>query len=246
MNLDNYQLVWQDTFEGESLSEKDWNCEVGERWANNEQQAYTDHKTNVDIKDGKLVITAKKEKQGIRNYTSGRINTAGKHSWQYGYFEFCAMLPSGHGSWPAIWMLPDSVHEGAHWPRCGEIDIMEHIGRRENKVWFSLHSEGHNHTRKDVKQYTTIVDYENICTQFHTYGMEWTEEYIEFYVDGVSACVYRKDDDKEDQSETAWPFDQPFFLIMNIAVGGGLGGEIDEASLPYQMVVDYVKVYQKI
>ncbi len=241
-----YQLVWEDSFEYEgSLKQADWSCEVGERWANNEQQAYTDRQTNVCVKDGKLFLTARKEQQGIREYTSGRVTTAGKHSWQYGYFEIRAKLPSGHGSWPAIWMLPDSIKNGVRWPRCGEIDIMEHVGRMENKIWFSLHSERHNHTRKDTKQYTVIKDYEKVCTEFHTYGMEWTKDAIEFFVDGESACSYQKTDDTEDQSEAAWPFDQPFYLILNIAVGGGLGGEIDEASLPYQMEVDYVRVYQK-
>ena len=199
----------------------------------------------MEVRDGALHLVSLKEKQGIREYTSGRINTYGKHSWQYGYFEIRAKLPSGHGSWPAIWMLPDSIRAGKPWPACGEIDIMEHIGRKENKIWFSLHSERHNHTRKDTKQYTVIKDYEAVCTKFHTYGMEWTEDSIEFFVDGESACVFRKSDDIEDQSEAAWPFDQPFHLILNIAVGGGLGGEIDESALPYHMEVEYVRVYQK-
>lgn len=243
---ENYQLVWEDNFDYEgSLREEDWNCAVGEHWANNEQQAYTDHRSNVEVRDGALHLVSLKEKQGIREYTSGRVNTYGKHSWQYGYFEIRAKLPSGHGSWPAIWMLPNSIREGKSWPACREIDIMEHIGRKENKIWFSLHSERHNHTRKDTKQYTIIKDYENVCTEFHTYGMEWTEDYIEFYVDGEKACIFRKSDDSEDQTESAWPYDQPYFLILNIAVGGGLGGEIDDAALPYHMEVDYVRVYQK-
>ena len=122
---------------------------------------------------------------------------------------------------------------------------MEHIGRQQDKIWFSLHSGRHNHTRKDTKQYTIINEYENITTEFHTYGMEWTEDSIEFFVDGVSGCIFRKTDDAEDQTEYAWPFDQKFYLILNIAVGGGLGGEIDESALPYHMDVEYVRVYQK-
>ena len=241
-----YELVWEDNFDySGSLREQDWSCEVGEHWANNEQQAYTDRLQNVEVRDGKLHIQSLKETYGIREYTSGRINTYGKHSWQYGYFEIRAKLPEGHGSWPAIWMLPNSIHEGKPWPECGEIDIMEHIGRKQDDIWFSLHSGRHNHTRKDTQQYTVIKPYENMTTQFHTYGMEWTEDYIEFYVDGVSACVFRKADDTEDQTEHAWPFDQPFYLILNIAVGGGLGGEIDDTSLPYHMEVEYVRVYQK-
>jgi len=242
-----YKLVWEENFAYEgALKEEDWTVAVGERWANNEQQAYTDRLSNVCVKDGMLHLVSLKETQGIREYTSGRVSTVGKHSWQYGYFEICARLPKGRGSWPAIWMLPDSIGNGRHWPECGEIDIMEHVGRMEDKIWFSLHSERHNHTRKDTKQYTVIKDYEKVCSEFHTYGMEWTEEYIEFYVDGEKACVFRKSDDTEDQSESAWPFDQPFYLILNIAVGGGLGGEIDENALPYHMEVEYVKIYQRL
>jgi len=241
-----YELVWEDKFDYEGrLKEEDWTYDVGERWANNEQQAYTDRLTNVYVKDGELHLVALKEKQGIREYTSGRVTTAGKHSWQYGYFEICAKLPKGRGSWPAIWMLPDSIRTGRRWPECGEIDIMEHIGRKENSIWFSLHSDRHNHTRKDTKQYTVIKEYENVCSEYHTYGMEWTKDYIEFFVDGESACVYRKSDDTEDQSEAAWPFDQPFYLILNIAVGGGLGGEIEDSALPYCMDFEHVRIYQR-
>lgn len=246
MKKEDYRLVWEDNFDNEgSVNAKDWTCEAGERWANNEQQAYTDSLENVRVQGGQLHIVSRKEKHGIREYTSGRITTSGKHSWQYGYFEIRAKLPKGHGSWPAIWMMPDSFRQGNPWPHCGEIDIMEHIGRRENSIWFSLHSERHNHTRKDTKQYTTICEYQNVCSEFHTYGMEWTEEAVEFFVDGESACIYRRADDAKDQTETAWPYDQPFYLILNIAVGGGLGGEIHDEELPYEMVVDYVRVYQK-
>lgn len=244
--MEQYKLVWEDNFDTDGgIDERKWSCEVGEQWANNEQQAYTDSRKNVCVRDGSLFITACKEKHGIRDYCSGRITTAGKYSWQYGYFEIRAKLPSGRGSWPAIWMMPDCIREGMPWPRCGEIDIMEHVGRMENKIWFSLHSERHNHTRKDTKQYTVIKDYENVCTEFHTYGMNWTPEKIEFFVDGVSACCFNKSDDTEDMSFSAWPYDQPFYLILNIAVGGGLGGEIDEEALPYVMEVDYVRVYEK-
>lgn len=245
MDWKDYQLVWEDNFSRDGgIDESKWSCEVGEHWANNEQQAYTGNRRNVFVRDGRLHLVSRKETQGIRSYTSGRITTAGKHSWQYGYFEIRAKLPKGCGSWPAIWMLPDSFRTGIPWPSCGEIDLMEHVGRRENSIWFSLHSERHNHTRKDTKQYTVIREYKEVCSLFHTYGMEWTPEAIEFFVDGESACIYRKSDDETDQSVSAWPYDQPFFLIMNIAVGGGLGGEIEEASLPYEMEVDYVRVYQ--
>jgi beta-glucanase (GH16 family) len=242
-----YQLVWSDEFDYEGVPDPaKWNYDLGNhQWANRELQAYTNRPGNVYVKDGKLVIKAQKEKDGEREYTSTRLITYGKQSWQYGLFEFRVKLPKGKGSWPAVWMLSDSIKTGTPWPACGEIDIIEHTGAHENQLFFSLHSEGHNHRRKDAKQYTEFYDFVGVCEEYHDYSMEWTSEYVEFYVDGKSTCRYNKSDDQEDQSEVSWPFDQPFYLIFNIAVGGALGGDVDEASLPYQMEVDYVRVYQK-
>lgn len=247
MKLDEYNMIWEDDFsyEGKPDSNK-WTFEVGEHWANNEEQAYTDRLENAYVKDGMLQICARKEQYGIREYTSARITTYGKKSFQYGYFEICAKLPKGSGSWPAFWMLPDSIKTGeVSWPECGEIDIMEHIGRKENKIWYSLHSGRHNHTRTDTKQYTEIFDFQNVCNEFHTYGMEWCEDHIAFYFDNECIHCFSKADDKEDQTSHSWPFDQPFFAIINIAVGGGLGGEIEESSLPYLMQIKHFRVYEK-
>lgn len=133
-----------------------------------------------------------------------------------------------------------------HWPNCGEIDILEHIGRLENNLLFSLHSKNHNHANKNTVPYTTRVKFdEDLCDDFHIYGMEWTEEYIEYFVDGKSFCKYSKSDDKENQGHDSWPFDKPYYLIMNIAVGGGLGGPVTDSHLPFEMFVDYVRIYQK-
>jgi beta-glucanase (GH16 family) len=142
-------------------------------------------------------------------------------------------------------MLADSIKNGVRWPNCGEIDIIEHSGKAEDQLFFSLHSEKHNHTRKDTKKYTVFQDYPGVTEEFHDYSMEWTPEYMEFYVDGKSACRFNKSDDEEDQTSAAWPFDQPFYLILNIAVGGSLGGEVIEAELPFIMEVEHVRVYQK-
>ena len=136
--------------------------------------------------------------------------------------------------------------EYMRWPNCGEIDIIEHVGRMENNLLFSLHSKKHNHTRKDTVQYTTRVPFSvNLCDDFHTYAMEWTKDYIEYFVDGKSYCKYNKTDDPEDQGPDSWPFDKPYYLIMNIAVGGGLGGPVDDSKLPFEMLIDYIRVYQK-
>lgn len=132
------------------------------------------------------------------------------------------------------------------WPNCGEIDLVEHIGRKPNSALFSLHSGRHNHTRHDTIPYTTVADFpDGFFDDFHNYSMEWTPDYFEFFVDGVSHCRYNKTDDPEDQGYDAWPFDKPFFLIMNTAVGGGLGGPVDDDALPFLFEIEYVRVYQK-
>jgi len=247
MIKEGYHLVWRDEFEYEGAPDpQKWNYDLGnQQWANRELQAYTDRPDNVFVKDGKLNIKAMKETDGEREYTSTRLITYGRQSWQYGMFEFRVRLPKGKGSWPVVWMLSDAIRTGTHWPKCGEIDIIEHTGKQENRLLFSLHSERHNHQRTDTKKYTEVGEYAGVCEEFHDYSMEWTPEFIEFYVDGISTCRFQKSDDLEDQTESSWPFDQSFYLILNIAVGGSLGGEVDEASLPYVMEVGHVRVYQK-
>lgn len=242
-----YQLVWSDEFNYEGTPDPvKWNYDLGNhQWANRELQAYTNRPDNVTVRDGRLIITARKEQDGDREYTSTRLITYGRQSWQYGLFEFRVKLPKGNGSWPAIWMLSDAIKEGTPWPRCGEIDIVEHTGKRQDLMLFSLHTERHNHQRKDTKMYTVTQEYPGVSDEFHDYMMEWTPEYIEFFIDGKSACRYNKSDDMEDQTEASWPFDQPFYLIFNIAVGGTLGGEVDETALPFVMEVEHVRVYQK-
>ncbi len=242
-----YQLVWSDEFDYRGVPDPNkWNYDLGNhQWANSELQAYTDRPSNVTVEDGNLIIKAIKEKDGEREYTSTRLTTYDRQSWQYGLFEFRVKLPKGIGSWPAVWMLPDSIKKGNRWPHCGEIDIIEHCGKKANQLFFSLHSEKHNHTRKDTKQYSVFLEYPGVMDEFHDYTMEWTPEYVEYYVDGKSLCRYNKADDTEDQTEAAWPFDQPFYLIFNIAVGGSMGGTVDENDLPYIMEVEHVRVYQK-
>jgi len=280
MDLKDYTLVWEDNFDYEGAPDKSkWNFEVGNhQWPNRELQAYTDRPTNVCVHDGHLYITAQKEQDGEREYTSAKMTTTNRQSWQYGYFEFKVKIPRGFGSWPAIWMMPDikppkmpdwvplrengwpkwnvlteeqkkqlpPIPYHLHWPGCGEIDIMEHVGRMENNLLFSLHSYNHNHANKNTVPYTKRVEFkENLFENFHIYAMEWTEDYIEYFVDGVSYCRYNKADDIVENMHDSWPFDKPYHLIMNIAVGGGLGGPVNEDDLPFQMIVDYVRVYQK-
>lgn len=245
MDLRDYKLVWEDNFEYEGSPDSDkWGFEVGNhQWPNRELQAYTNRPDNVYVTDGKLTIRARREQDGEREYTSTKMTTEGKASWKYGYFEFRAKLPRGLGSWPAIWMMPDDKSGG--WPNCGEIDIMEHVGRMENHLLFSLHCKNHNHANKNTVNYSKKLEMAaNLCDEYHVYGMEWTEDYIEYFVDGESYCRYNKSDDV-DQSHDSWPFCKPFYLIFNIAVGGGLGGPVDDSALPFEFCVDYVRVYQK-
>ena len=279
MNINEYNLVWNDEFDYEGkLDSKKWNYETGNfQWPNRELQAYTDRLDNVFVKDGHLTIRSLKQKDGDREYTSGKVNTLNKGMWTYGYFEFRAKVPRGVGSWPAIWMMPyikphklpdgiptrpdgrpdffnmskeqrailPPIPENDHWPNCGEIDILEHIGRLKKHLLFSLHSKNHNHTRKDGIQYTTNVTFDvDFSDDFHVYAMEWTKDYIEYFVDGKSYCRYNKTDDT-DQSPDSWPFDKPFYLILNTAVGGGLGGPVDDSNIPFEFIIDYVRVYQK-
>ncbi len=242
-----YHLVWCDDFNYQGAPNPlKWNYDLGNhQWANRELQAYTDRPANVSVENGKLFIRAIKERDGERDYTSARLITHDRQSWQYGLFEFRVKLPTGRGSWPAVWMLPDSIKAGNPWPRCGEIDIIEHCGRWPNKLIFSLHSETHNHTRHDTQQCTKSLEYPGVMEGFHDYAMEWTQSYIEFYVDKKSVCRFDKAEYADGQTEAAWPFDQPFFLILNIAAGGTMGGEVDDRELPFIMEVEHVRVYQK-
>ena len=244
MNLKDYKLVWSDDFDYEGrLDENKWTYEVGNfQWPNKELQAYSDRLTNVFVKDGRLTIQSNKEQDGEREYTSGKINTKGKAHWKYGFFEVRAKFPKGAGSWPAIWLMPYNIED--RWPNCGEIDLVEHIGRRPDACLFSLHSGKHNHQRKDTIPYTTLKEFdEAFFDEYHNYQMEWTEDYFEFFIDDISYCKYCKSDD--DGSYDAWPFDKEFFLIINTAVGGGLGGPVDDSTLPYLFEIKHVRVYQK-
>lgn len=236
-----YQLVWSDEFdyEGKPDPEK-WGYNLGEGcWGNDELQCYTDDLGTAWVKDGRLFISAVKTGEG---YRSARLSTYEKASWQYGKIEFRAKLPRGAGSWPALWMLPDDILQGVDWPLCGEIDVMEHVGKDENMIHVSLHSELYNHILHT--QRTHFEPLEKVTEQFHTYGLEWTEEDIVFFYDGRPVARFIKGENGTDTSEHGWPFDKPYHIIMNVAVGGFWGGPVDGACLPFTMEVDYVRVYQ--
>ncbi|WML49062.1 glycoside hydrolase family 16 protein [Neobacillus sp. PS3-34] len=237
------KLIFCDEFdyEGAPNSEK-WVHDIGGHgFGNNESQYYTDRLKNSFVKDGKLHIVGFKEDFEENHYTSAKLLTYGTFSMKYGRVDVSAKLPKGKGSWPAIWMLPNSIMEGKDWPLCGEIDIMEHVGKEENMVHVSLHTESYNHAINTQRTHFEPLD--NVTSTFHKYSCEWTPDYIKFFYDDREVASFNKQD-YEDTSETGWPFDQEFFLILNVAIGGFWGGEIDETMLPYEMEVDYVRVYE--
>jgi beta-glucanase (GH16 family) len=241
--MDKYELVWQDEFEYEGTPDHaKWSFDTGAGgWGNNELQCYTGSVSNACVDDGRLFLKAFKDKCGGAEYTSARLTT--RVSWQYGRFEVRAKLPKGAGSWPAIWMLPESIRKGEEWPRCGEIDIMEHVGKNEDMIHVSLHSELYNHAIGT--QRTHFEKLERVTEFFHDYAVEWTPEAMEFFLDGRVAARYAKGENGSDAESGGWPFDKPFFLILNIAVGGNWGGPVDDFALPYVMEIEHVRVYQK-
>jgi len=220
----------------QTLDSNLWNIAVGKKWANRESQAYTDDQKNLFFTDEGLVIQATLT-NGL--YESARIHTKDKFFFKYGKGEIVAKVPSGKGTWPALWMMPqDNVY--GHWPRSGEIDIMEHTGNKKDLLYLCIHTEKYNHMRKE--QYYYDVQKEDIADQFHTYGFEWTENEISYFIDGKKEHTYVKGEENKDSSPKGWPFDQNFYLIMNLAIGGTLGGKIDDQAFPQQFVIQSIHI----
>jgi beta-glucanase (GH16 family) len=230
------KLVWEEKFNGKALNEKVWNYELGNGcpnicgWGNNERQVYT--KNNHKVVNGKLIITVKKDGD---TYTSTRITTAGTKEFKYGYIETRAKLPVGQGIWPAFWMLGSNIKQ-VGWPMAGEIDILEYVGKEPDQVFTSLHTkDSHGNTINTKK--TEIKDIEE---GFHTYAINWTEDKIEFFVDDKSVYTFAP----ATKTTEVWPYNQPFYFIINVAVGGNFGGpEVDDKIFPQEFVIDYVRVY---
>lgn len=226
------KLVWQEEFSGRTLDEKFWNFELGDHgWGNHERQLYT--KANHELRNGVLVITARKEGD---KYTSTRITTAGKKEFKYGYMEARAKLPVGKGIWPAFWMLGSNIGK-VGWPLSGEIDILEYVGKEPHFVYTSLHTkDSHGNT---VNTRKTKID--NIEEGFHLYAINWTKEKIEFFVDDSLVYTFAP----KDKPVEVWPFDQPFYFLINMAVGGDFGGpDVDDTIFPQEFQVDYIRVYK--
>ncbi|MGM9735321.1 MAG: family 16 glycosylhydrolase [Candidatus Cryptobacteroides sp.] len=251
--IDGYSLVWHDEFDADEVSTSAWRFE---NWpwyyVNNELQYYVsggklgDQQTAY-VQDGALCIKAQKANgsakfNGTEDITgkviSARMNT--KKSWKYGYFEASIWLPKGKGTWPAYWCMPDDQSLG--WPKCGEIDIMEEVGVDANIVSSSIHTGSYNHVKGTQK--TAAKTLSGAESGFHTYALEWTEDYIKTYVDGK--LLFTFNNDKAGNNDT-WPFNKTFYITLNLAWGGDWGGYagVDESALPCTMKVDYVRVFQK-
>lgn len=244
-----YTLVWQDEFDSPSNGkailpgDKWWFETGGHGWGNNELQYYVDRTYGTDtvarIKDGMLIISAIKLPVALdgKEYISARMNT--KQAWKYGYFEARAKVAPGKGTWAAFWMLPEKF---TSWPLDGEIDIMEYVGYRPDVTQASIHTQSYNHVAKTEK--TATKNIENAESEFHTYGLEWTEDRITGFVDGKPYFTFVNDGRGD---KNTWPFDVPFYLKLNLAIGGNWGGlhGVDSDIFPAVYEVDYVRVYQK-
>jgi len=210
---------------------------AGAGWGNNELQYYTNRSENLTVQNGVLIITAKKESYEGASYTSAKILTKGKFDQAYGRFEARIRLPYGQGMWPAFWLLGSNIDE-VEWPNCGEIDIMENRGQEPTITNGTLHGPGYSGGLAITKAYDLVND--RFDTGFHVFGIEWGPEYINFYVDDV---LYNQITPADVTGE--WVFNQPFYIIINLAVGGSfVGSPNSETSFPQTMLVDYVRVYK--
>ena len=249
LSYEGYTLRWEDDFDGTELDRADWNVELHEPgWVNNELQSYVDSPENIYLEDGKLVLkpVETKNADGTVSYTSGRVNTQNKHDFKYGIFEARAKVPAGQGFLPAFWMMPTNENLYGQWPRCGEIDIMEVLGNDTTRSYGTLHY-GNPHSQSQAGCTLTEGSFSD---EYHTFAVEWEPDRISWYVDGV--MIHTENDwysATEGQGEITYPapFDQPFYIILNLAVGGNWPGSPDETTdiANAAFYVDYVRVYQK-
>ena len=235
-------LVWEDQFDVPGLPDSEiWDYEEG-YVRNREAQYYTRARAeNARVENGNLIIEARKDNWKDNPITSASLNTYGKKSILYGRVEVRAKLPSGRGTWPAIWMLGDNHNTGVRWPDCGEIDIMENVGFDPDVIHANIHTKAYNHVKGTNKGNKITIEKPN--DDFHIYAIEWFDDHIDFFVDD---SLYFSFENEQTGFET-WPFDQPHYLLINFAVGGGWGGQkgIDESIFPQKYYIDYVKVFQE-
>ncbi len=243
---DEWNLVWSDEFEGMGLPDTTkWTFDIGNwGWGNNEPQYYTQNRIeNARQEDGHLIIESRKDDMG-QPWTSARLTTRGKISFIYGKIEFRGRVPAGDGTWSAGWLLGDSYRDEISWPYCGEIDVLECVGREIDELTGNGINHASCHTRayyfKQGNQITSTIPVKNMTDEFHTYSIEWYPDGIYAFVDGRKYFTYDKLN-----GEWEWPFSNPQNLIINLAMGGGMGGEIDPDLTSAQFILDYIRVYAK-
>jgi len=229
-----YKLVWNDEFDGTSLNQSNWAYDIGgSGWGNNELEYYTNSENNCKVSNGMLTIAALKESKEGKNYTSARIKTQGKRDWTYGKIESRIKIPTGQGVWPAFWMLGSNISTKS-WPGCGEIDIMEHVNNN-NDIVGTMHWDLNGH-----QSYGKSTSFD--ANQFHNYSIEWDSNSIKWYLDGK---LYNEGNIKDNINGTE-EFHKPFFIILNLAIGGNWPGSPNDSTIfPAKMQVDYVRAYQK-
>ncbi|WP_257274804.1 glycoside hydrolase family 16 protein [Endozoicomonas sp. SESOKO4] len=258
-----WKLVWQDEFNYTGLPDsRKWNYEEG-YIRNSELQTYTRDRRNARVEDGVLIIEAHQidradanvcasgnriiqwwcrktgREKGSFHYTSASLTTQSRFEWTHGRVEVRAKLPQGRGVWPAIWLLGARIEE-LGWPATGEIDIMEFVGYQPDRIHAALHTESRNHRKGNAATGSVFIS--DTGMNFHTYAVEWTSDSIDFYLGDQKYFSYQK----EGQSPADWPFDDPMYLIINLAIGGGWGGKegIDHAIFPQKYLIDFVRIYQ--
>jgi beta-glucanase (GH16 family) len=246
--LDN--LVMSDEFDVDGAPDASlWNFEIGDGsaqgipgWGNNELQYYTDRSENVTVQNGVLIITANEESFSGSQYTSARITTQGKFEQAYGRFEARIKLPTGKGLWPAFWLLGGDCDVNP-WPQCGEIDIMEYLGDQPTTIFGTVHGPGYSGGESISKEYNLTND--RFDNGFHIFGIEWGPDFINYYVDGdLYQSITPATVAEETNGAGEWVFDHPFYIVLNVAVGGNLPGSPNsDTTFPQRMLVDYVRVY---
>ena len=242
-------LVLFDEFDTDDIIDSDiWTFDIGNGingWGNNEEQFYTNRRENVSVQNGTLIIKAIKEDYNGFDYTSSKVLTKGLKEQAYGRFEARIQLPTGQGMWPAFWLLGANCGDGTAdtevWPNCGEIDVMEYRGQDPTVVHGSVHGPGYAGGNAITKSYA--LENDRFDTGFHVFGIEWAPEYINYYVDDV---LYNQITRQQVEEIGTWVFDQPFYIIINLAVGGDfIGAPNEETVFPQTMLIDYVRVYNK-
>ena len=248
--LPGWTLVWSDEFnlpDGSSPDASKWNLVTGGNgFGNAELESYTNRPQNAEIQNGNLVITALKESYTgadmvSHDYTSARLNSSNKFAQAYGRFEARIKIPYGQGMWPAFWLLGSDLSSKA-WPTCGEIDIMENIGREPSIVHGTIHGPGYSGD-KGIGSPFSFPDGRKFADDFHVYAVEWSPKQIKFFVDDN---LYATRTPGDLPAGTKWVYDHPFFILLNLAVGGKWPGNPDATTVfPQQMLVDYVRVYKR-